>query len=76
MIMIWVQQYPIRQRYCERFFFREKRSVQVARETDHCPEAVGKYCPQFNKLKWCMENGMGKEEIRIVTGMKAHLIDE
>ena len=59
-----------------KIFFREKRSVQVARETDHCPEAVGKYCPQFNKLKWCMENGMGKEEIRIVTGMKAHLIDE
>ncbi|KAF5433294.1 hypothetical protein C5S36_06740 [Candidatus Methanophagaceae archaeon] len=23
-----------------------------------------------------MENEMGKEEIRIVTGMKAHLIDE
>jgi hypothetical protein len=23
-----------------------------------------------------VENGMGKEEIRIVTGMKAHLIDE
>jgi hypothetical protein len=34
------------------------------------------YCQQFNKLKWCVENGMGKEEIRIVTGMKAHLIDE
>ncbi|MBL7118098.1 MAG: hypothetical protein ISS94_04875 [Candidatus Syntrophoarchaeum sp.] len=29
-----------------------------------------------NKVKWCVENGMGKEEIRIVTGMKAHLIDE
>lgn len=28
------------------------------------------------KVKWCVENGMGKVEIRIVTGMKAHLIDE
>ena len=27
-------------------------------------------------MKWCVENEMGKEEIRIVTGMKAHLIDE
>jgi hypothetical protein len=61
--------------------------VQVARETDHSPEAEGRYCQQFteaegrycqqfNKLKWCVENGMGKEEIRIVTGMKAHLIGE
>ena len=50
--------------------------MQVARETDHSPDAVGKYCQQFNKVKWCVENEMGKEEIRIVTGMKAHLIDE
>jgi len=50
--------------------------VQVARETDHSPEAVEKYCVGFNKVKWCVENEMGKEEIRIVTGMKAHLIDE
>jgi len=50
--------------------------VQVARETDHSPEAVAKYCVGFNKVKWCVENGMGTEEIRIVTGMKAHLIDE
>ena len=50
--------------------------MQVARETDHSPEAVGKYCQQFNKVKWCLGNEMGKEEIRIVTGMKTHLIDE
>ena len=39
-------------------------------------EVVGKYCQQFNKVKWCVENERGKEEIRIVTGMKTHLIDE
>ena len=50
--------------------------MQVAREADHSPEAVGKYCQQFNKVKWCVENEVGKEEIRIVTGMKTHLIDE
>jgi len=50
--------------------------VQVARETDHRPEAVGKYCQQFNKLNRGVENEKGKEEIRIVTGMKAHLLDE
>ena len=55
---------------------QEKEPVQVARETDHSPEAVGKYCQQFNKVKWCVDNGWGKEEIRIVTGMKSHLIDE
>jgi hypothetical protein len=60
----------------EVFFLEKKDPVQVARETDHSPEAVGKYCQQFNKVKWCVENEMGKEEIRIVTGMKAHLIDE
>jgi len=27
-------------------------------------------------VKWCVENERGKEEIRIVTGMKAHLIDK
>jgi len=27
-------------------------------------------------VNWCVENGMGKEETSIVTGMKAHLIDE
>jgi hypothetical protein len=30
-------------------FQRKKDPVQVARETDHSPEAVGKYCQQFNK---------------------------
>jgi hypothetical protein len=50
--------------------------VQDAREADHRPEAVGKYCQQFNKVKWCVENEIGKVAIRIVTGMKAHLIDE
>jgi len=59
-----------------KIFLEKKDPVQVARETDHSPDAVGKYCQQFNKVKWCVENGMGKEEIRIVTGMKAHLIDE
>jgi hypothetical protein len=59
-----------------KIFLEKKDPVQVARETDHSPEAVGKYCQQFNKVKWCVENEMGKEEIRIVTGLKAHLIDE
>jgi len=59
-----------------KIFLEKKDPVQVARETDHSPEAVGKYCQQFNKVKWCVENEMDKEEIRIVTGMKAHLIDE
>ena len=30
----------------------------------------------FNKVKWCVDNGMSKQEITIVTGMKSHLIDE
>jgi predicted transcriptional regulator len=34
------------------------------------------FCQQFNKVKWCVENERGKEEIRIVTGMKTHLIEE
>jgi adenosine/AMP kinase len=50
--------------------------VQVARETDQSPEAVGKYCQQFNKVKWCVENERGKGKIGIVTGMKTHLIEE
>ena len=57
-------------------YLEKKDPVQEARETDHRPEAVGKYCQQFNKLNRGVENGMGQEEIRIVTGMKAHLIDE
>ncbi|MGB3460313.1 MAG: DUF1670 domain-containing protein [Halobacteriota archaeon] len=62
---------------CLRRFFRKKKDpVQVARETNHSPEAVGKYCRQVNTLKWCVENEMDKKEIRIVTGMKAHLIAE
>jgi hypothetical protein len=60
----------------DKYFLEKKDPVQVARETDHSPEAVGKYCQQFNKVKWCVENERGKDEIRIVTGMKAHLIDE
>ena len=59
-----------------KIFLEKKNPVQVARETDHSPEAVGKYCQPFNKVKWCVENGRGNEEISIVTGMKAHLIDE
>jgi len=50
--------------------------VPVARETDHSQEAVGKYCQQFNKVQWCVENERGKEEIQIVNGMKTHLIDD
>jgi len=48
----------------------------VARETNHSPEAVQRYCLGFNKVKWCVDNGMSKKEITIVTGMKSHLIDE
>ena len=62
--------------FLKKIFLDKKDPVQVARETDHSPEAVAKYCVGFNKVKWCVENRMGKEEIRIVTGMKAHLIDE
>ena len=60
--------------FLKKIFLEKKDPVQVARETDHSPEAVEKYCIGFNKVKWCVENRMGKEEIRIVTGMKAHLI--
>nr|QNO57628.1 hypothetical protein LCMFKOLL_00024 [Methanosarcinales archaeon ANME-1 ERB7] len=59
-----------------KIFLEKKDPVQVVRETDHSPDAVGKYCQQFNTRKWCVENEMGKEQIQIVTGMKAHLIDE
>ena len=38
--------------------------------------SVGKYCQQLNKVKWCVGNEMGKVEIKIVTGMKGHLMDE
>jgi hypothetical protein len=57
-------------------YLEKKDPVQVERETDHSPEAVGGYCQQFNKRKWCVENGVGKGEIGIVTEMKTHLIDE
>jgi len=30
-------------------FLEKKDPVQVARETDHSPEALGKYCQPFNK---------------------------
>lgn len=63
-------------RILRKIFVDKKDPVQVARETDHSPDAVGRYCQEFNKVKWCVENGMGKEEMRIVTGMKAHLIAE
>ncbi len=57
-------------------FLEKKEPLQVARETNHSPEAVQRYCLHFNKVKWCVENGMSKQEITIVTGMKSHLIDE
>ena len=63
-------------RILRKIFVDKKDLVQVARETDHSPDAVGKHCQEFNKVKWCVENGMGEEEMRIVTGMKAHLIAE
>jgi len=60
-----------------RKIFVEKRDpVEVARETGHSPEAVQNYCLGLNKVKWCLDNKRGKDEIRIVTGMSAHLIDE
>ncbi len=57
-------------------FLEKKEPLLVARETNHSPEAVQRYCLHFNKVKWCVENGMSKQEITIVTGMKSHLIDE
>ncbi|MCZ7372494.1 MAG: DUF1670 domain-containing protein [Candidatus Methanoperedens sp.] len=54
----------------------KKEPLQVARETNPRPDAVERYCLDFNKVKWCFENGMSKQEITIVTGMKSHLIDE
>lgn len=59
-----------------KIFLEKKDPIRVARETNHSPEAVERYCLDFNKIKWCIENGMSKEEIIIVTGLKAHLIDE
>jgi hypothetical protein len=59
-----------------KFFFEKKEPLLVARETNHSPEAVQRYCLHFNKVKWCVDNGMSKQEITIVTGMKSHLIDE
>ncbi len=59
-----------------KIFLEKKDPLQVARETNHSPEAVERYCLHFNKVKWCVENGMGKDEIMIVTGMRAHLVDE
>jgi hypothetical protein len=47
-------------RILRKIFLDKKDPVQVARETDHSPDAVGKYCQQFNKVKWCVENEMGK----------------
>lgn len=63
-------------RILRKTFVDKKDPVLVARETDHSSDAVGRYCQQFNKVKWCVENEIDKEEIRIVTGMKTHLIDE
>jgi hypothetical protein len=59
-----------------KIFLEKKDPVQVARETNHSPEAVERYCLDFNKMKWCTENGMSKQEIMAVTGMSVHLIDE
>jgi len=59
-----------------KIFIDKKDPIQVARETGHSPEAVQNYCLGLNKVRWCMENKMSKDEMRIVTGMRAHLIDE
>ncbi|MCG2782149.1 MAG: DUF1670 domain-containing protein [Candidatus Altiarchaeales archaeon] len=59
-----------------KIFVEKKDPVRVARETGHSPEAVQNYCIGLNKVKWCMENKISKDEIRLVTGMSAHLIDE
>jgi hypothetical protein len=60
----------------KKIFVDKKDPVQVAREMGHSPEAVQNYCIGLNKVKWCLENKISKDEIRIVTGMSAHLIDE
>ena len=57
-------------------FLEKKEPLLVARETNHSPEAVQRYCLHFNKVKWCVDNGMSKQEITIVTGMRSRLIDE
>ncbi|KAF5421460.1 MAG: Protein of unknown function (DUF1670) [Candidatus Methanomarinus sp.] len=57
-------------------YLEKKEPLLVARETNHSPEAVQRYCLHFNKVKWCVDNGMSNQEITIVTGMKSHLIDE
>jgi hypothetical protein len=57
-------------------YLEKKEPLLVARETNHSPEAVQRYCLHFNKVKWCVDNGMSNQEITIVTGMRSHLIDE
>jgi hypothetical protein len=44
----WRQKHLLR--LLKKFFLEKKDPVQVARETDHSPEALGKYCQQFNKV--------------------------
>ncbi len=36
-----------------KIFLEKKDPVQVARETNHSPEAGKRYCLDFNKMKWC-----------------------
>lgn len=57
-------------------FLEKKEPLLISRETNHSPKSVQRYCLGFNKVKWCVEKGMSKQEIMIVTGMKSHLIDE
>jgi hypothetical protein len=37
-------------------FLEKKEPLLVARETNHSPEAVQRYCLHFNKVKWCVVN--------------------
>jgi pyruvate formate lyase activating enzyme len=75
-----ISQYPDAQwfyrGYVEPAVLADEAITRMTPDTDKISFTGGEPNLHFNKVKWCVDNGMSKQEITIVTGMKSHLIDE
>lgn len=74
--MIWVEAQRIKKIICEKSFRDKKATPDIARETYHSPNAVDRYLNDFDRVRFCLKNGLSVEEVSFTTQLSKSLVVE
>ena len=61
---------------CEKSFRDKKATPDIARETYHSPNAVDRYLNDFDRVRFCLKNGLSVEEVSFTTQLSKSLVVE